>query len=308
MPLHPEARALLDQIAAAGGPPVQTLPVEQVRQIFHDSLVGQWEREEVAKVEDRRLPGPDGDIPVRIYTPEGRGPFPVLVFFHASGWVVCDLETHDGPCRALANAVPAVVVSVDYRLAPEYPFPAAAEDSYAATAWVAENAATINGDPTRVAVGGDSAGGNLAAAVTLMAHDRGGPALAYQALICPVTDTALDTPSYRTYGEGHFITKDIMIWFRDLYLPNDADWQNPYAAPMKAHDLHGLPPALVITAECDPLRDEGEAYAARLREAGVDVRSTRYDGMIHGFVNRPPVFDQAKQAIEEVAAALRSMR
>lgn len=304
MPLDPAAEVFLREVAAAGGPPITSLSVQEVRQVFHD-MFARGDREAVANVEDRRIPGPQGEIPLRIYTPGGHGPFPVLVFCHASGWVVCDLETHDAPCRALANAVPSIVVSVDYRLAPEYKFPAAPEDCYAATRWAAANATAIHGDPDRLAVGGDSAGGNLAAVVALMARDRGGPALAHQVLIYPATDTSFDSASYRQYGEGYFLTKDLMVWFAKHYL-READAVHPYAAPLRAPDLRGLAPALVITAECDPLRDDGEAYASRLREAGVAVRHIRYDGMIHGFLGLPAIFPQARRVIEEVAAALRS--
>jgi len=305
MPVDPQAQTLLDMMAATGLPLWNTLSVEDARKMMDmmaelSGLVP----EPVAKVEDRLIPGPAGQIPVRIYTPQGRGPFPVLVFFHGGGWVLCSIETEDELCRALTNAAGCIVVSVDYRLAPEHKFPAAMDDCYAATKWVAENANVIGGDPTRVAVGGDSAGGNLAAVVTLMARDRGTPPLVYQLLVYPVTNSAFNTPSYRENAEGYFLTRDAMVWHWDLYLQSEADGQNPYASPLRAEDLSGIPPALVITAEFDPLRDEGEAYAARLREAGVSVVCTRYNGMIHGFLSMP--FERGKEARQEAAAGLRS--
>lgn len=196
------------------------------------------------------------------------------------------------------------MVSVDYALAPEHKFPAPVEDCYAAAKWVAENANAIGGDPTRIAVGGDSAGGNLAAVVAIMARDRGTPPLVYQLLVYPVINFAFDTQSYRECADSYGLTKDDMAWFWNLYLPSEADGHNPYASPLRAQDLRGLPPALVITAEFDPLRDEGEAYAARLREAGVPAVCTRYNGMIHAFLSMP--FDQGKKARQEAAAGLRS--
>jgi acetyl esterase len=265
----------------------------------------QGEPEAVARVENRGVPGPGGDLPLRIYTPGGAGPFPVVVYFHGGGWVFGNPDSHDGTCRSLANAVPAVVVSVDYRLAPEHPWPAAAEDAHAAVSWVAAHAATIGSDPRRLAVAGDSAGGNLAAVVAQMARDRGGPALRHQALVYPVIDATFDTPSYRDNANGYFLTRDMMMWFWDHYAPGPVARAHAYASPWRATTLNGLPPALVLTAEFDPLRDEGEAYAARLREAGVPVQLRRYDGMIHGFFSMASVFPQAKQAVAEAAEALR---
>ena len=304
MPLDPRAQAFLDQIAAGGGLPApNTLTVEDERKaldLFIESLGAR--PEPVARVEDRLIPGPAGQIPLRIYTPQGSGPFPVLVYFHGGGFYIGSIATEDSSCRWLTNAAGCIVASVEYRLAPEHKFPAAAEDCYAATKWVAENASAIGGDPTGMAVGGPSAGGNLAAVVALMARDRGTPPLVYQLLMYPVTNFAFDTPSYRENGDGYFLTKDAMVRGWNLYLVTEADGHNPYASPLRAQDLRGLPPALVVTAEYDPLRDEGEAYAARLREAGVPVVCTRYDGMLHGGLP----LDMGKEAMHEAAAALRS--
>jgi acetyl esterase len=223
------------------------------------------------------------------------------VYLHGGGWVLGDLDAYDGLCRTLAAKLRCVVVSVDYRLAPEHRFPNAPEDCYAAARWVAENAASLGIDPGSIAVGGDSAGGNLAAVVALMARDRGGPRIAYQILVYPVTERSFDTGSYRDNGADYFLTTDMMIHFWKEYLSGEDDAASPYASPLRAKDLKGLPPALVITAEFDPLRDEGETYAKRLEQAGVPVRVSRYDGMIHGFYAMPSVFPQALEAIEETA-------
>jgi acetyl esterase len=244
-------------------------------------------------------------MPVRLYTPPGRGPFPVLVYFHGGGWVIGNIAAYDPTCRALTNAAGCVVVSVEYRLAPEHKFPAAPEDCYAALQWVATNAAAINGEPARLAIGGDSAGGNLTAVVAQMARDRGGPPLVYQVLVYPVTDYNYNTASYRENADGYLLTRDAMGWFWNHYLRSQADGSNPLASPLRAPNLRGLPPALVLTAEFDPLRDEGEAYAARLQETGVPVTLKRYDGMIHGFFSLGTVLDQGKQAMADAAAALR---
>ncbi|WP_077211636.1 alpha/beta hydrolase [Bacillus dakarensis] len=305
MALDPQVKFLLEQMEAAGAPPMNTLTPEEARQ-GTDLRALAGEPEEVGKVENRTIPGPGGEIPVRIYTPQGQGPHPVLIYYHGGGWVIGDLDTVDVTCRLLTNKASCVVVSVDYRLAPEHKYPAAAEDSYAAAKWVAENAASIGVDPNRIAVGGDSAGGNLAAVVALMARDSGGPSICYQMLIYPVTNHSYETASYRDNAEGYFLTKDSMVWFWNHYLREEADGKNPYASPLLAEDLSGLPPALVLTAEFDPLRDEGEAYAARLKEAGVEVESTRYNGMIHGFFWMPGVLDQGKKGIEQAANALRN--
>jgi acetyl esterase len=307
MPLDPKARALLDQMAAAGGQPLSNQSVIDARNgVLAFAQLG-GEPEPVAHVEDRELPGPDGAIPVRIYTPAGSGPFPVVTFFHGGGWVLCNIDTHDPVCRSLANGARCIVVSVDYRLAPEHKFPAAPHDCYAATQWVINNATLINGDPARVAVGGDSAGGNLAAVVALMARDRRDPAPIFQLLVYPATDYYKPgTPSHHQNAEGYFLTRDDMVWFWNHYLNSDADASNPYACPLRAGSLAGLPPALVITAEFDPLRDEGETYAARLRESGVAAEMVRYDGMIHGFFSMGGMLEQGRDALEFAASRLRA--
>ncbi|WP_207369128.1 alpha/beta hydrolase [Heyndrickxia faecalis] len=285
-------------------PPMEQLEPEMARASADFRLLA-GAPEAVQKVENRTIPIEGAEIAVRIYTPEGEGPFPVLVYYHGGGWVIGNLETVDVPCRMLANRAGCIVVSVDYRLAPEHKFPTAAEDAYAAVQWVAEHAVEIGADPGRIAVGGDSAGGNLAAVVSLMAREQGGPSLAYQMLFYPVTNHSYDTDSYRENAEGYFLTKNTMIWFWNHYLRDEMDGQHPYASPLLAEDLSGLPPALVITAGFDPLRDEGEAYAERLKAAGVPVEATRYDGMIHGFIWMPGVLAASRDAINRAANALK---
>jgi acetyl esterase len=306
--LDPEVRALLDLMEAQGGPPLESLPPQEARQAALEGLKPvAGEPEPVARVEDLLVPGEAGQIPVRVYTPQEPGPRPCLVYFHGGGWVVCDLDTHDTVCRALARRAGAVVVAVDYRLAPEHKFPAAVEDCYAATLWTAANAGRLGIDPRRIAVGGDSAGGNLAAVVSLKCRDEAGPALALQVLIYPVTDLqSFDTASYREFAEGYNLTRAEMEWFRAHYLARPEDGAHPYASPLLARDLRGLPPALVITAECDVLRDEGEAYAHRLQQAGVPVTLARYPGMIHPFFSMPGALSQARKALDQVASAVSS--
>jgi acetyl esterase len=306
MPVDPQVQTFLDQMASLNAPPMHTLTPEQVREGIRMQRAFFGEPEPIAHVLNRVIPGPAGQIPVRIYTPAGSGPFPVLVFFHGGGWVICDLDTHDGLCRSLANGSGCVVVSVDYRLAPEHKFPAAPEDCYAATIWVASHTAEINGDASRVAIGGDSAGGNLTAVVAQIARDKGGPTLAFQLLIYPATDFGMKSRSIEENAEGYYLTRDDMHWFRDHYLNSEADKASPLASPMRAASLKGLPPALIITAEFDPLRDEGEAYGHKLEAAGVPVKISRHDGMIHGFLSMAVFFDGGKRGIEDCCRALRA--
>ena len=304
MPLDPIARTVIEQFAAAG-PPIGTVPAPEAREASKARRPVIANPEPVHEVTDRAIQGPAGDLPVRIYRPSANAGLPVLVWFHGGGWVLGDLDAADPTCRSLANESGCVVVSVDYRLAPETPFPGAAEDAYAATVWVSEHAAEIGGDPTRIAVGGDSAGGNLAAVVCLVARERGGPRIVHQGLVYPVTDHALDTPSYEENAEGYLLTRSGMQWFWDQYL-GDQDRSHPYASPLRAGDLSGLPPAIVITAEFDPLRDEGEAYAARLRECGVATALHRFDGMIHGFFGMSAVLPAGREARALLVGHLRS--
>jgi acetyl esterase len=306
--LHPDVRAVLAALEEEGGPPLETQPVAEARRLSAEALKPmEGEPEPVGTIQDLRIPGPAGEIPVRVYTPDGNGPFPGLVYFHGGGWVLCDLDTHDVVCRAIARRAPAVVVAVDYRLAPEHKFPAAVEDSFAATRWVSENAARLKIDRRRVAVGGDSAGGNLSAVVALKSR-RSGPNIALQVMVYPVTDlSSFDTTSYRDFADGYHLTKSEMEWFRREYLSNPAQASDPDVSPLLAADVYGAPPALVITAECDVLRDEGEAYAERLRQAGVPVTLTRYPGMIHPFFSLSGAIREGAKALDQVADAIRGM-
>jgi acetyl esterase len=305
MPLDPQAQAMLDQMKALGVPALESLSPADSRTMMTQMREARGLAiEPVAKVEDRRIPGPAGEIAVRIYTPAGNGPFPVLVFYHGGGWVIGDLDSHDATCRSLTNQAGCVTVAVDYRLAPESKFPAAVDDAYAATRWVANHAAELNADPRRLAVGGDSAGGNLAAVVSILARDRREPAISFQLLIYPATDAALDTHSHRTFTD-YFLTAGAVRYFYGHYLRADADKRDPRVSPALTRSLRGLPPAHIITAEFDPLRDEGEAYGRKLTEAGVAATVTRYDGMIHGFFGWTPMLDKAKQAVADASAALR---
>jgi acetyl esterase len=299
MPLDPVMAQLLEPMKNMFTDEVLKLPASEVRRMLRQPPPAQLA--EVARIENRTVPGPAGQIPVRIYTPPGRGPFGVLVFFHGGGFVLCDLDTHDPTCRALCRAAGCVVVSVDYRLAPEHKFPAGPEDCYAATVWAAGAAAELGGDGARIAIAGDSAGGNLTAVVALMARDRGAPRLRHQLMIYPVTDCAFDTASYRENGQDYGLSTASMRWFWNHYLASERDASHPYASPLRAEDLRGLPPATVITAEFDPLRDEGEAYAARLRQAGVPTELQRYPGVIHGFFGMGEFLAQARDALDLAA-------
>jgi acetyl esterase len=305
MPLDPQAQKIVDALAALNLKPVEESTPDEARESMRSRTAALGPVEDVAATVDHRVPVAGGEIAVRVYSPGEAGPHPALVFFHGGGWVIGDLTTHDGICRSLTNAARCVVASVDYRLAPEHRYPVAAEDSYAAFRWVLGQAAALGVDPRRVAVGGDSAGGNLATVVSLMARDRGTPLPIFQALVYPVTDCDLDTASYRENATGYVLTREGMRWFFRHYLAREEQGREPYAAPLRAASLAGLPPALVQTAECDPLRDEGEAYAARLRDAGVPVTFTRYSGMFHGFLRMTNILDKARAARDEIAGALR---
>ena len=303
MPIDPQVQAIAEQLGS--GLDITRLDLATVREAT-EAAARQGPRPELALVEDRRLPGPGGDVPVRIYSPGGSAPLPALVYFHGGGWTICSIETHDITCRELANGAGCVVVSVDYRLAPEHKYPAATEDCYAATRWVAEKGGKIGVDPDRIAVAGDSAGGNLAAVVALMARDRGAPTLGHQLLIYPITNFGFDTASYRDNADGPLLTRSMMQAFWDFYLADESDALRPYASPLRATSLEELPPAHVITAEFDPLRDEGEAYALRLREAGSPVLQTRYDGMIHGFFTMGGAIARGRDAVDDAVRELRA--
>lgn len=305
MGLHPEVSNFMDMVAATGLPPVSELSVPEARERIRTgvALFG-GAPEPVAGVEDRTIPGPAGPIPIRVYRPAATGARPVLAYFHGGGWVVGDLDTHDIPCRALTNRSGCIVVAVDYRLAPEHPFPAAVEDAWAVTKWLAANAGSLGGDPARLAVGGDSAGGNLAAAVAIRARDAGAPRIGFQLLVYPVTDYEFESQSYIDNADGYYLTRDSMVWYWGHYLASESDGVSVDASPLRVADAVGLPPALVITAEFDPLRDQGEAFGRRLQAAGVQATISRHEGMVHGFWNLAGPISRARYAHAEAAAAV----
>jgi acetyl esterase len=311
MPLDPPLAAVLDLMSANPAAKMSQGTPEQSRAGFRMLTVGLRDPATLAQVravEEATVPGPAGDIPVRIYRPEADGPVPTIVFFHGGGFVIGDLDTHDDHARLLCRDVEAVVVSVDYRLAPEHKFPAGHDDCLAATRWVADHVDRLGGDGARIAVAGDSAGGNLSAAVALAAREEG-PALAAQLLLYPGVDfdEESDHPSRVENAEGYFLTAEDMLWFGEHYLPGDDARRDPRASVLHAPDLAGLPPAVVATAEYDPLRDEGEAYAAALEQAGVPVVLRRYDGLIHGFFGLGPVSPAAAAAVAELCSDLRAL-
>ncbi len=309
MPLDADAQKVVDLIVLANRPPYETLSPTEAREVYLASRrILQPELQTVAEISDLTCPGPAGPIPLRLYrgagAPKGK-PQPVLVYFHGGGWVIGNIESHEWVCRGLANSGQCAVVSVDYRLAPEHKYPAAVEDCVAATAWISANAARLGLDASRLAVGGDSAGGNLAAVVAIDARDRGGPRICHQLLIYPATDMDAALPSHQQHARQLPLTRPTMLWFIDHYLrsaKDKADWR---ASPLKAASLERLPPAYVLTAGFDPLSDEGEAYAARLEASGVAVTKRRFDGQVHGFLNMGKIVRETHTAIAELGDVLR---
>lgn len=307
MALHPQIVKGLEALAKADLPPIHTLDAPAAReQMAAMNAARGGEPTPVRQVENRTIPGPAGEIPVRLYWPHADGTRGALVYFHGGGHVIGSLDTHDKVARNLCEGAGCVVVSVDYRMGPEHKFPAAVEDSWAALLWTAENAASLGVDPNRLAVGGDSAGGNLAGVLALMARDAGGPKLVLQSLVYPVGDYRLTGESYKTYGEGYGVLTDkAMVWFQEHYLngPDDAtDWR---ASPLLADSLAGVAPAVITAAECDVLYDDGVRYRDALKAAGVPVEYKCYPGMIHGFFGMAPDVDVAVEAQRDVAAALK---
>jgi len=303
--LHPQARALLDLMERNGIPPVHTLSAADARRFYRERrALTQPDAPALPVVRDLSADGPAGPIPLRLYRPAADGTLPVLVYFHGGGWVIGDLDTHDVLCRQLALGAGCAVVAVDYRMGPEHRFPAAVDDCLAATRWVGANAAALGVDPSRLAVGGDSAGGNLAAVVAIAARDAGGPPIAYQLLIYPATDQRRVAPSHTTNAQGYLLTADSMRYYHDHYIDDpkhDLDWR---ASPLLAPDLSGLPPALVLVAGYDPLRDEGVQYAQKLTEAGVRTALVSFERQIHGFVPMGRALDEANEAVAMCADAL----
>jgi acetyl esterase len=305
--LDPQLQLLLRLLAAAGLPRIETLSPADARKLFAGSAtLFQPAPAAMARVFDRTVPGSHGDVPVRVYVPKsGTSPHPVFVYYHGGGWTIGDLDTYDNVARAFADRAECIVVSVDYRMGPEDCFPASIDDAVAAFEWVAANAAEIGGDPSRIAVGGDSAGGNLSAAVAQQTLAKGARVPDFQLLIYPVTDLADELESYETFSEGFYLTRSLMRWFKGNYCVSDDQRLDPRASPLRAVSLAGLPPAFLMTAGYDPLRDEGKAYAQRLLEAGVDVEYRNYDSLIHGFISMGGVVREAARAFDDAVAALR---
>ena len=305
--LDPQAKAVIDLVIKSGRPPYHHLSPKDARQMFRETRPASTPTPpEIGEVKELRAE----QIPCRVYRPKGvpaSTALPALIFFHGGGWVIGDLETHDVLCRQLTAGAGISVVNVDYRLAPEHKFPAAIDDAWTATRWVAAHAAELAIDASRLAVGGDSAGGNLAAVVALLARDQRGPALRLQVLTYPVTDVAAESPSYAEFADGFMLTRDSMRWFIAHYLRGQQDALDWRASPLRAPSLAGVAPALVVTAGFDPLRDEGDAYARRLREAGVRVDTICYGGMIHGFVPRGRLIESGNRAVAHAAATLREV-
>ena len=306
MPLDPQLQAIRDQSERDNVPPLYTMSLADARAADLASIQASGgEPEPVYEVADLKIPGPGGELPLRLYRPARERPRPALLYFFGGGWVLGTIDTADGVCRSLANSSGALVVVAGYRLAPEHRFPAAIDDCYAAVRWVAEHADEIGADPARLAVGGDSAGGNLAAGVALRAR-ADGQALAGQLLVYPNTDQLADDPSMRAADDPFLFNRHSVAWYRQHYLTDPGDAASPLASPLRAESLAGLPPALVITAEYDPLRDQGEAYARRLAEEGVQVELSRYPGMAHGFFTMAGTVDASRAAIAQAASTLRA--
>ena len=307
MPFDPQVQALRDWLERAGVPNLATRPLPEARAAeVRGAVAGSGPVTDVGEVRELRIPGPAGDLAARLYRPAGAGPWPGCVYFLGGGWSLGTLASCDEVCRRLSTLVPCVTVSVAYRLAPEHRFPAAAADCYAAAAWVARHAPELGADPARRVGAGDSAGGNRAAAVPLLARQRGGPALAHQLLVYPLVACAPDTASMREIRDPNFLTASAVATFWSRYLTSPGDGDSPLASPLRTPDLGGLPSATIVTAEFDPLRDEGEQYAGRLRESGVAAEVLRYDGMMHGFFTMPGALAVSCRAVADAAMALRA--
>ncbi|PPQ42289.1 alpha/beta hydrolase [Rhodopseudomonas palustris] len=310
--LDPDAAAVYKAFQDAGRPAYETLTAAEARAYYSAArLVSNPDPADMASVRSIAIPGPAGDIPARLYTPnklrQDEGLAPALVFFHGGGWVIGDLDTHDVVCRGIAHDGELLVISVDYRLAPEHKFPAAIDDAIAATRWIADNARKLGIDPEQLSVGGDSAGGNLSAVVALHARDHGGPLLAGQVLIYPATDFSMRHPSHSEPETSVLLTHSVIRWFRDHYLSGAQDADDWRASPARAETLAGLPPAFVITAGADPLRDEGDEYARRLADAGVPVTHRTYPGQFHGFFTMGKLLPQANVAVREIGDWLKAL-
>ena len=306
MSLDPQLKAYLDALEALGAPPLNSVPVDVARKMYEKAAEQtRGEPPELLAVEELVIPGPESELKAWLYRPSEQQDLPLLVYFHGGGFTIGSLQSHDAVCRYLSKETECLVLSVDYRLAPEHKYPAAVEDAWAATCWAVNNAKKLGGDPDRVAVGGDSAGGNLAAIVCLMAREAGDPQLACQLLIYPGIDMSCSLPSHDTFADGYRLTRDLITWFYQAYFTKDDDVTDWRASPINAHSLAGLPPAFILSAGFDPLQDENKSYAYKLEAAGVAVVHSHYPDMIHGFVTMPGILSQAREALRECAAELR---
>jgi acetyl esterase len=308
MTLDPQAQAILDKAKAAGLPPVYLLPVSQARARMEEAFKNPDPPEDLHSVTELLIPGPIRGLVLRRYRPTAETGLGCFVFIHGGGWTVNSINTHDAVCRSLAKLANCIVLSVDHRMSPEFKYPAALNDTYAALQWALNNGSRHGWDERRIAIGGDSSGGTLATTAALLNRDRGGPQLAYQVLIYPVTDYYLPgTASYVENAVGYSLSRDFMIWFWQNYLPDNTDFNDPYLCPLRAGDLSDLPPALILTAEYDPLRDEGRSYAQTLSAAGVPVELWHHDTQMHGFIMQTRTIDKAREALEKIGSRLREV-
>ncbi len=306
MPLDPQVQKVLKQSKANGPAAFNWMDYLKAREMLDNMFLYHDAPPIVACVEDHQIPCPWGNLGIRLYVPEGNGPFPALVFYHGGGWVTNNIETHDSVCRHIARFSSCVVVSVEYRRPPEYKFPAPIEDAYTAMQWVFDNAKSLNIDSGRIAVGGDSSGGNMAAVICMLSRDRGGPDIKYQLLIYPVLDYYLPgTKTYEAFGSGYILDRDLLIWCWNHYLHSNENINNPYICPLRADSFSRLPPALIITAEYDPLREEDERYAEKLKKDAVPVKIIQYKGMVHGFILHWRVYDKAMECLREIGKKLK---
>lgn len=306
MKLDPQAQRLLDKIEAAGIPAYETLSPAQARELYEKACQSaRGKPPELLSVRDTTIPGPATDLDAVVYRNSDESNLPVLVYFHGGGFTIGSTATHDAVCRTLCMIAECIVISVGYRLAPENPYPAALDDAMAATCWVAENTGSLGADPSRIAVGGDSAGGNLAAVVCLLAKQQQFPDLAFQLLIYPATDLTESFPSHEKFGQGYLLTASLINWFHGNYLGQKSDPAHWLVSPLYAREFQGLPPACIVTAGFDPLQDEGRAYGENLERAGIPVCYRHYPGMLHGFFTQPGYIDQARKALQDCGQILR---
>lgn len=305
MKLDPQAQKLLDDVAATGLPPVYTLKVATARERLHNAFINNGIKEEIKEVKNVCIPCPQHKLGLRIYNPNPSKELACLLFFHGGGWTLNDLDTHDNLCRSISNRANIVIVSVDYRLAPEYKYPAGIEDAYTALVWTYFNSKKLNINKDKIAVGGDSSGATQAAVLCQLSRDRGGPKIIFQWLAYPVTDYYLPgTKSYIEFERGYSNNRDFMIWFWNNYLPVDYNISDPYLFPLRAEDFRGLPPAFIMTANFDPLRDEGEIYGDKLRASNVETKIKRYEGQMHGFLLQRHRIDKAEEALNDIIKEL----